>query len=306
MAIIASASGPTALAVGVVVAGASGGLVFPPLADVVDRALAPRTRSRALASISSGTGWGVMVSAPVALLVGGEWRLAWVAFLLLGILATLWAARALPSRSVPQSSSATPERLRPAWFVCPRSGPLLAGALFVGLAASVYWTFAVDLATQAGALGRDGARVILGVVGAASILGSVGGDLLERLGGRVALVLAALGMASGLALLAAAPGSWPAALASAVVFGAAYNLLVAVQTIWSSRVFAQRPATGVAAVMFILSIGLLVGAPLAGVLADQFGLTFAFYAAAASAAIAALLPPREDLRAAAVVRSSAA
>ena len=90
------------------------------------------------------------------------------------------------------------------WFVCPRSGPLLAGALLIGLAASVYWTFAVDLADQAG-LGRDGARLLLGVVGAASIAGSLGGDLLERLGARAALAAGALLMATALALLASAP-----------------------------------------------------------------------------------------------------
>ena len=297
MLVIAAAQGGAALAVGVFVAGASGGLVFPPFADVVADRVAPARRSRAMAAISSGTGWGVLVAAPLALLAGPAWRTAWLAFAALAVLATLWAARAVPPRAAAGPRPAV--RLRANWFVCPRSGPLLVGALLVGLGASVYWTFAVDLAGQAG-LGRDGARLLLGVVGAASIAGSLGGDLLERLGARAAFAASALAMAGALALLASAGagGSGPVgALVSAAAFGAAYNLLVAMQAIWSARVYADRPAVGLGAVLFVLSVGLLLGPPLAGVLADGAGLDAAFYAGAAACAATVLLAPREDLRA---------
>ena len=297
MLVIAGAQGGAALALGVFVAGASGGLVFPPFADVVADRVAPARRSRAMAAISSGTGWGVLVAAPLALLAGPAWRAAWLAFAALAVLATLWAARAVPPRAAAGPRPAV--RLRASWFVCPRSGPLLVGALLVGLGASVYWTFAVDLAGQAG-LGRDGARLLLGVVGAASIAGSLGGDLLERLGARAAFAASALAMAGALALLASAGaggGGQVGALVSAAAFGAAYNLLVAMQAIWSARVYADRPAVGLGAVLFVLSVGLLLGPPLAGVLADGVGLAAAFYAGAAACAATVLLAPREDLRA---------
>jgi predicted MFS family arabinose efflux permease len=295
MLVIGVAPSGTALAAGVFVAGASGGLVFPPFADVVACSLPLRRRSRAMATISSGTGWGVLVAAPIALLAGEEWRLAWLGFTVIAVLATLWAARAVP-RSAGGSGAGGRPRLEPSWFVCPRSGPLLSGALLIGLAASVYWTFAVDLADQAG-LGRDGARVLLGVVGAASISGSLGGDLVERFGGRAALAVCSVAMAGALALLASS-GGWVAAVLSAAAFGAAYNLIVVLQTIWSSRVYADRPAVGLGAVMFVLSIGLLAGPPIAGAVADAASLATAFYAAAALCAATALLAPREDLRAA--------
>jgi predicted MFS family arabinose efflux permease len=295
MLVVAAAPSAAVLAAGVFVAGASGGLVFPPFADVVASALPLRRRSRALATISSGTGWGVLVAAPIALLAGGSWRVAWLGFTILALLATLWAARAVP-RAVATAGAHERPRLEPGWFVCPRSGPLLVGALLIGLAASVYWTFAVDLADQAG-LGRDGARVLLGVVGAASIAGSLGGDLVERLGGRAALAVCSLSMATALALLASAAAGRLGALASAAAFGAAYNLIVALQVIWSSRVYADRPAVGLGAVMFVMSVGLLAGPPVAGAIADEAGLAAAFYAAGALCATTALLAPRESLRA---------
>jgi predicted MFS family arabinose efflux permease len=80
------------------------------------------------------------------------------------------------------------------------------------------------------------------------------------------------------------------------MFGATYNLLLAVQAIWSARVFASRPATGLAAMLFMLGIGQIVGPLLAGVLADGVGLEAAFLVGGALILGCALLPPREELR----------
>jgi predicted MFS family arabinose efflux permease len=293
MLVVAGARGPLALAVGLFVAGASSGLVYPPLADAVQQRLAPAARARALAIISSGTGWGVLISVPIALALGPSWRATWLVFAALALGATLWAARAL------RGAVAAPEGvdpLRVSWFLCPRSGPLLAGAFLVGLGSSVYWTFAVDLVANDGGMGASTARLVLALVGVASLAGVFSGDLVERLGGRPTIVAGALALSSSLALIASAPGSWLAVAPSAIFFGAAYNVLLAVDAIWSARVFSQRPATGLAAVMFLLALGLLAGPAVAGLMATSFGLPAAFLAGAAVAAATALLAPREELR----------
>jgi predicted MFS family arabinose efflux permease len=233
------------------------------------------------------------------LVVGSSWRAAWVAFAFVAVLATGLAAVAL--RGVAGSSRSAGEGLPPlswSWFVCPRSGPLLAGALLVGVGASVYWTFAADFASGDGGVGRAAGPVLLGVVGVSSVLGSAAGDVLERLGGRRALRLSAAGLAGSMCLLAVWHGSWVGLVMSAAAFGATYNVLLAVQAIWSARVFASRPATGLAAMLFMLGVGQIVGPVLAGVLADGVGLSAAFFVGGALIVACGLLPPREDLRAA--------
>jgi len=290
---VASAGGPPALALGLFVAGASSGLVYPPLADAVQQRLAPAARARALAIISSGTGWGVLVSVPIALALGSSWRATWLVFAALALAATLWAARAL------RGAVAAPESIDPlrvSWFLCPRSGPLLAGAFLVGLGSSVYWTFAVDLVANDGGMGASAARLVLALVGIASLAGAFSGELVERLGARPTIVAGAVALSSSLALVAWSPGSWLAVAPSAILFGAAYNVLLAVDAIWSARVFAQRPATGLAAVMFLLALGLLAGPAVAGLMAASFGLPAAFLGGAAVVAATALLAPREELR----------
>src|SRR4051794_13777593 len=56
MMLIAVARSPLVLAAGVIVAGASAALAYPPFSDAVASSLPARTRGRALAIISSGTG----------------------------------------------------------------------------------------------------------------------------------------------------------------------------------------------------------------------------------------------------------
>jgi MFS family permease len=102
-------------------------------------------------------------------------------------------------------------------------------------------------------------------------------------------------LAGSLGLLAAAPASLGAAALSGVLFGTSFNLLVAIQSIWTSRVFAERPSAGLAAVMFMLGLGLLIGPPAAGLLADRLGLGAVLLLAAGLAAIVGALPPRERL-----------
>src|SRR5918994_4782340 len=150
--LLAGLSGtPLLLALGVLVGGASCGLVFPPFSDAIEVLVAPAHRARTLAAVSSGTGYGIAIAVPIALVAGSAWRSAWLAFAAVSALVTLWAARVLPAAR----TCATPwdlPRISWSWLVCPRSGPLLVGALLLGAAASVYLTFAVDYLVTEGSL----------------------------------------------------------------------------------------------------------------------------------------------------------
>jgi predicted MFS family arabinose efflux permease len=285
-------SSPLVLAAGVLVAGVSAAFALPPFTEAVEACVARERRSRTLASISSGTGWGVALAAPVAVAAGSAWRIAWLVFAAVGALATAWALRVLPPG---RGRGGDVPRLRLRWFVCPRSGPLLAGALLIGLGASLYWTFAVDFLVTSGAVDASDARLFLVLVGVASVVGSGAGELVERLGSRLGFAVLSWALGLSLALLALAPAAPVLAVASGLMFGGAYNLVVAIQCLWSVRVFASRPGTGIAAVMFILGGGLLLGPLVAGPLAGVAGIEGVFAGAAVMLAFTALLAPREPV-----------
>jgi predicted MFS family arabinose efflux permease len=281
---------PEVLAAGILVAGTSAGLAFAPFTDAA-AAIAPAARGRVLSAINCGTGYGVALAAPVAILAGTTWRSAWLAFAVVALLATAHAARTLPGR-VPAAAPAAYGWLG---VVCRRSLPLLATGVLIGIGSSAYWTFAVARLVDAGALSADTSRSFLGAVGIAGVLATGTAELVRALGGRVAYALLAALEATGLALLAVAPSSAVAAFASALLFGAAYNAAVGVQALWSQQVFAARPSLGIAATMGSNGLGLLIGPVAAGAIAGAAGLGPVLLGGAVVVLIAGTIGPREAL-----------
>ena len=76
-----------------------------------------------------------------------------------------------------------------------------------------------------------------------------------------------------------------------MLFGVFYRAVVAVQGIWSSRVFAEHPAAGLAAVNTALTIGTLAGPSIAGAAIAQLGFKPTLLGAAAAVAAALVFCP---------------
>ena len=211
MAIAGLSHSPPVFVAGVLVAGASAGMAFAPFADAA-REMTAAAPGRVLAAISCGTGYGVALAAPIAIVAGTSWRSAWLAFACAALGATWWAARVLP-RDEPRRPR---DGRAGGWtsVLCRRSLPLLAGAVLIGVGSAAYWTFAVEYLVDAGALSSTASRSFLGIVGVASVLATLSADLLARLGPAPAYRLAAWAEGGAVALLAVAPTSFAAAVAS--------------------------------------------------------------------------------------------
>jgi len=281
MAIAGLAQAPGLFAAGILLAGTSAALSFAPIADAA-APLPERARARVLAAANCGTGYGVALAAPIAMVCGANWRAAWLAFAFVALLAAAWAARALPRRAA--ATAAPPSRRgMPA-----SAAPLLTGAVLIGLGSSAYWTFAVAHLHDAG-LAPATTQAFLAVVGIAGMLGTATGELIRKLGTTKAFALLASTEAAGIALLAVAPARPAAAFTSAVLFGAAYTAAVGVQSIAATQLFADRPSRGLSAAMGANGLGLLIGPAVAGGLAATFGLGPVLLAGAA-VVLAAIAP----------------
>jgi predicted MFS family arabinose efflux permease len=295
MAVIAAADNAWAVATGVLVAGAAAGMAFPPYADIVDRHVDAPRRAVVWSTISSGTGWGVVLAGPVAILAGDQWRLAWTSFVVIAVVAGVAAMRLAPPRD---DVSLRRPQLSPSWFFCPRSRPLLLSAVLVGAGSSVWWVFSVDAMQHAG-IAVTPARVVYAVCGAAMLLGSVSGFAFERLGLRPSYLGSTLLLGISLALLGAATADLVAALVAAALFGACFAAVIAAHGVWSAQVFDEHPAAGLAAVSTALTLGTLAGPALAGVIIDHSGHALALASAAAiSGAALPFCPPSARRRSA--------
>jgi predicted MFS family arabinose efflux permease len=297
MALVAAAPGAWVLAAGVLVAGLSSGLVSPPMGEAVAR-VAPEKQDRANALINSGTSIGVVLSGPAALLAADGWRLAWAAFVAVGLAVLAWNAKVLPGREARVPDKRTGEegvaRLSLRWLLGPRSMPLLAAATGIGIASAAYWTFSREIVVKAGVFDGTGSTLFWVVIGVSGVFGGAAGDLISRFGLGKALRGTLLVMAAAIGLLGAAPGNIPAVFASASLFGASYIALTGVILLWSVCVFRERPSAGIGAAFLVLAAGQAVGSLLAGMLAGAAGLAITFWIFACIALATTLVGPHPD------------
>ena len=212
MAVIATADGVTALASGVLLAGAAAGMAFPPYADIVDRDVPEQRRDVVWSTISSGTGWGVALAGPVAIVAGDQWRAAWVVFVVIAVAVGALSVLLAPART--SDEQLRRPQLSTSWFFCPRSRPLLVSAVLVGAGSSVWWAFSVDAMRSSG-LDATSSRVVYAVCGAAMLLASFSGIVFARQGLRLSYLGSTALLAASLGLLALATANLAAVLVAA-------------------------------------------------------------------------------------------
>lgn len=276
MALIASARSPSTLGVAVALAGLSTGLASPPLAAAVSAAVGPARQGAANTIVNSGTGAGVILSGPAALLLGDAWRDAYAAFCAISLGVTVWVWRAMPARG----GGGGPVVLLPA-LTAPELRPALAAAFLAGAASMAVWTFGGRLLHDLA--GWDGARVGLAwiVIGAAGLAGAAAGALVRAFGLNAVHRLSLAAMAASFLMLASLAGTAPWAFLAAALFGGAYIMVTGVLLVWGVEAVPSHPALGLGAPFLSLAVGQVAGAPAFGALYDALGAPAALVASSA-------------------------
>lgn len=108
----------------------------------------------------------------------------------------------------------------------------------------------------------------------------------------------ALVLALALSLLAAAPTHLLPVLLSAVCFGVGFITITGLLTIWSVKVFEERPSAGLGSVLILIALGQVIGPVIAGLIAEHVGLMPVFYGGSVLALSSVVLRPRpnEDMQ----------
>jgi len=281
---IAAAPSAGMLAAGVLVAGSGAGLASPGMVALIAQAVTAPGRPRAQAIVNAGTGAGVLVSGPVALLLTHQWRLAWLCFAVVTLLATasVWA---VTSRQHPTLTPATVPRTAPALG---HLSPALTAAGLLGVGSAAIWTFGRELVVTTGHLSTTSSTVFWALLGAAGLAGALVGDAVQRWDITRTWALSVLLLAASTLALAMYPGAAPVAFLCASVFGATYVALTGVLIAWASALQPATPAGATATLFIVLTLGQALGATLIGVLADFTNPLVAFTAAAGIAATSAI------------------
>ena len=295
MGLVALSPGPAFLAAGVVLAGTGAGWSWAPYNDAVGWAVSGSARDRVLSVISTGTTLGIAVAGLAALaatVYGLPWRAAWAGFAAGALAAAALNAALLPRGAGVSDKGRTSGPPGWRWFWCRASAPLFAVAFSFGVVNAVYWSFAVDVVSRAAGPSPITGPLLYAILGISGFAGLFTGEAVSRFGLRrtLAATLVCVGVAAG--LLGPVPVSLPAALASAVLFGAGVMFMSALLSLWSSAVFDERPSSGFSATLLFFGGGGVVGPALVGATAGGSGLGPAFLSVAALSVATAFIRPR--------------
>ncbi len=257
LALMALAPDVAVFAAGIVVAGASAGLVSPGVAQLIGESTG---QARAQTWANTGTGLGLAASAFTPLLALG-WPVVWAAFAGLGAVVTLLAWRTLPRTRPAGTATGGGRGLK----------PLVLNAVLIGVTSAPYWTFSGSRLAEAG-LSPVAATWCWFAIGVAGLCGGLAGRVVERVGLPAANLVTWTLAAAGLALLAVPGLGLAGALASSALFGSTYMALTGLCIVWAARVSPERPARGVTWSYVGLGVGQTAAGPLAGAAAASIGL----------------------------------
>lgn len=294
MCIIASSTSALGLGIGVCIAGISPGLAYTPFSSIIVNLVSPAKQKLVYSVINSGTSLGVMISGPIALIMGHYWRWAWVFFAAFGWISTYYCVKLIPKSLVDTARS----NGKINWNTLYRQidfGVLFL-ILFIGISTSIYWTYSVDLVTQ-NQINTKGwmnnpntlGQLFWMMVGVAGFAGIFAGRIVNYLGSVKALIVFQLGLAVAMACLAATHQlEW--VMFSGLLFGAFFVLMAGNLGIWSIELYPQNITLGFGLTFLTLSFGQFTGPFIVGLMANSFRLQSLFYwASGLSLAVAFIL-----------------
>ena len=248
--------------------GVGGGLIVTPMYSTAGGWFVER-RALAMGVVATGNGLGTLVLVPLAerLIADRGWREAYLVLAVVDLVLLVVAGLVIARPPIPPAPPAL-ARMRAVAQVTAFRRLFVTGLLF-SVSLFIAFGFIVDFATSEG-VSSSRAALLVGIVGAASVVGRLG---LTAMSGRVAAVrllqgcLAAQPVAFGLWL--AAGGNYPLLVVFAVLLGVAYGGFVALSPEAAAVLFGVVGLGGVMGLMFLgAGIGGLLGPPLAGWLAD--------------------------------------
>ncbi|WP_347754825.1 MFS transporter [Agrococcus sp. ProA11] len=274
--IVTVAQPPWLLAVGAILAGSAGGLVWAPYSDIVTRDVPRQQQSRALALITTGTTGGLVLLGGLAVLaMVGHWRLVWAGIALAAVAAALLNLRLVP-KTEPEARqgglAAMASLVRALWV--PASYALVYFAVVV-----IYFTYAAD-ALDDESLPAVAVPALYAAVGFSGIVALATGTFARRLGAaRVAAACLAI-VGAALALLGFADDSLITTMISAVVFGAGYMTGSAVLAIWTAELAQERASAAFTACLVVGAVSSVVAPAIAGAVIPGAGLAVLLLATA--------------------------
>ncbi len=295
---IAVAPNATVLGIAVGATGLCTGLVSPPLATVVAESVAQKYQNRVQTVVNSGSGVGVVISVPIALMAASQWRIAWLLFAVLAVGATIWISLSAPKRTPNSAPPFQIERrsFKARWLPRPLfpsgSARLLIASALLGASSTAMLTFGREFLVTIGEHSANVTTAAWVLLGATGLVGAAAGSLTSHFGLMTCWLFGSLSVSAASVMLVLAPHSAILGLLSMALFGAAYTTAAGFLLIWSTQVYYRSQSVGVGMAFLVIALGQAAATPALGLLMDHYGAAMPFYVAAGFSLAACAIKPR--------------
>jgi predicted MFS family arabinose efflux permease len=279
------------LALGVLLAGGSTGLVSPPYGAAISLWIKEDQQGKANTWINSGTSFGIALSGAGAIVLSPNWRLTYLIYAVLTLLILIWNFRAIPKTGI--RTNLMFEKGNLSIQGVKGSIPLVLASLILGISTAAFWTFSRSFLEAAGDYSDwqlSGFWIMIGLFG---VLGGFSGSLVEKGGLSLAYKSGSLSIASASIVLSFAPESLLMAYLSAGIFGCSYIFLTGVLLVWGIRVFITNASLGIGVPFLLLAVGQVIGSILAGWFIGTWGYAASFIVYGLVGMTAAFIGPKK-------------
>ena len=277
------------LALGVLLAGASTGLISPPYGATISLWIKEDQQGKANTWINSGTSFGIVFAGAGAILLAANWRLTYLIYAVLALLVLIWNVRAIPKED--QSSKLVFEQGELSIRGIKGATPLVLASLLFGMSTAAFWTFSRSFIEMSGNFSDWELSLFWIMIGLFGVLGGFSGTLIDKGGLSLSYKLGSLLVASASIILAFSSESLFMAYLSAGIFGSSYIFLSGVFLVWGIRVFITNASLGIGVPFLLLAVGQVFGQLLAGVFVGTWGYASTFLIYGLFGMLAMLLGP---------------
>lgn len=250
------------LALGVLFAGASTGLVSPPYGAAISLWIAREKQGKANTWVNSGTSLGIIITGVMAYFLTSNWRLTYLIYATMTLFVLIWNNWAIPKTGL--NSKLTFKKGKLSIRGIKGAGFLSLASLNLGISTAPFWTFSRTFIELAGVYSDWQLSLFWIVIGLFGVLGGFSGSLIEKWGLPAAYKLGSLLLASASIILAFTPSYWLFPYVAAGVFGSFYIFLTGALLVWGIRVFITNASLGISIPFLLLAVGQAIGSLLSG------------------------------------------
>lgn len=247
------------------------GWVSPAFSQVVAQSMSSDLQDKGNTWINTGTSFGILLTGPVALAFGEQWRWSYVLFAIIALIICWWNSYSIKEEN---------QRVRMFKQIKFKFKPLVKARFLilasfgVGFSSAIYWTFSRSYITAIHDLSVSESVGFWTIMGGAGIIGGIAGTIIHSIGLHRSYQLGVLVVSAvifGLTL------SHSAAIhVSTLLFGVSFIFMTGLFIVWGTRQFPDSPSTGVSISFFSLGIGQSAGSIAAGMLVEGISYPFAF------------------------------